>query len=180
MKPVVEAEKHFFASHVRVSQRVIHVDRRTKRKYWQTDIDRFVRDLCCIGFEIQFLELCTHPVHHSFCVGCCSLSTEQQAAAVILALLTKPHCANTKLITSTHIQLFTYAQTRFVRSTAHSWRWFACAWLWLAMSVCAFAYLCIAYVCVSKTGCTWCKWAFMCLSASLCMYLNTLVFESAR
>lgn len=53
--------------------------------------------LCFIGFESLFLELCTHPMHHSLHVGCCSLSTEQQTAALILNLLTKPYCTNTNM-----------------------------------------------------------------------------------
>lgn len=55
-----------------------------------------VEDLCFIGFEILFLELCTHPARRSLYDGCRSQSTEQQTAAVILDLLTKPYCTNTK------------------------------------------------------------------------------------
>lgn len=138
-------------------QKCRYSDGQTDRSLWMSVQHSmcclFVKDLCFIGCEIPFLELCTHPVHHSLYVGCFSLSTEQQTAAVILDVLTKPYCTNTELISSTRIPLLTRAQTGFVRPGTHSWRWLVCVWLWLAISVCAnmctVAYLCTAHVCVS-------------------------------
>lgn len=115
-----------------------------------------------IGFAILFLKLCTHPVHRSQRVGCCSLSTQKQIAAVILDLLTKPCCTNTKLITSTHICSNVHRQGLSGQGLTAGEDCFVCVCvretdndrvcLCVCTHTCASAYLCTECVC---TSCIW-------------------------
>lgn len=135
--------------------------------------------------DVLGLRFCSLSCAHTLCiiprVRCCSLSTEKQIAAVILDLLTKPYCANTKLITSTHICSHVHRLDLSGQGLTAGDDLFVCGcdWQWVCARI--YVYICLPLYCMCV--CLWesafdaceCLCAFLAICACTYIHLYTRV-----